>query len=69
MDLQAEGAVVDLRHAELRQLDDRLVEAGLIGALAHGQQGRLRTGRGLLEGVVGNANVGHVGSNDIRTLI
>src|SRR5207245_244790 len=59
MDLQAEGATVDLRDAQLRQLDDRLVEARLLGALAHGEQCGLRAGHRLLEGLVGDADVGH----------
>lgn len=56
MDLQAEGAVVDLRDPELHQFDDRLVETGLVGGLAHGQQGGLGGGRGLLKGLVGDAD-------------
>jgi hypothetical protein len=59
VDLQAESAVVDLRDTQLRQFDDSFVEARLLGALAHGEQCGLRAGRRLLEGLVGDADVGH----------
>jgi hypothetical protein len=36
MDLQAEGAVVELRNAQLHQLDDLLVDPGVVGLPAHG---------------------------------
>ena len=41
MDLQAEGAVVDLRDAQLGEFHDLLVEARLVGRPAHREQGGL----------------------------
>ena len=49
MILQAESAAVDLRGADLDQLDQFLVEAGLCRELAERQQGLVDVGRLRLE--------------------
>ena len=61
VDLQAEGAVVDLRDAQFHQLDDLLVDAGLVGLPAHVDQRLLGGGCDPGEGIVGEAGRGHHG--------